>query len=57
VDLHPNLITYFDKEEDADFVYLAIEKCEGNLDNLVTLMKLVKKDPATWGNIPLSEIY
>lgn len=35
VDLHPNLITYFDKEEDNDFVYLAIEKCEGNLENLV----------------------
>jgi serine/threonine-protein kinase/endoribonuclease IRE1 len=41
VDLHPNLITYYDKEEDKDFVYLAIEKCEGNLEHFVELMKAV----------------
>lgn len=41
MDLHPNVITYYDKEEDKDFVYLAIEKCEGNLENLVELMKAV----------------
>jgi len=39
VDLHPNLITYYDHEQDKDFVYLALERCEGNLENLVELMK------------------
>lgn len=43
VDLHPNLITYYDKEEDKDFVYLAIEKCEGNLENYVELMKYARQ--------------
>jgi serine/threonine protein kinase len=42
VDLHPNLITYYDKHEDRDFIYLAIEKCDGNLENLIELMKAAK---------------
>ena len=45
VDLHPNLITYYDKHEDRDFIYLAIEKCEGNLENLIELMKEIKSCP------------
>ena len=45
VDLHPNLITYYDKHEDRDFIYLAIEKCEGNLENLIELMKEIKSSP------------
>jgi serine/threonine protein kinase len=45
VDLHPNLITYYDKHEDRDFIYLAIEKCEGNLENLIELMKEIKASP------------
>ena len=59
VDLHPNLLTYFDKEEDRDFVYLAIEKCEGNLENLVEFMKEVKKAPLSedWHSLPLGAIY
>ena len=59
VDLHPNLITYYDKEEDRDFVYLAIEKCEGNLENLIDLMKAVKKGPSSneWHNLPLAQLY
>jgi hypothetical protein len=53
------LITYYDKEEDKDFVYLAIEKCEGNLENLVELMKFSKKDPTNkdWIDMPLGKIY
>jgi serine/threonine-protein kinase/endoribonuclease IRE1 len=57
VDLHPNLITYFNKEEDEHFVYLAIEKCEGNLDNLVQLMKVGKKDKKLWDTLPLSNVF
>jgi serine/threonine-protein kinase/endoribonuclease IRE1 len=53
VDLHPNLITYYDREECRDFVYLAIEKCEGNLENLVELMKLSIKSPKDWNKMPL----
>ena len=59
VDLHPNLITYYDHEEDRDFVYLAIEKCEGNLENLVELLK-VYRDPiekSKWTQLILSSIY
>jgi serine/threonine protein kinase len=41
VDLHPNLITYYDHEYDNDFVYLAIEKCDGNLENYIELMKAI----------------
>jgi len=44
VDLHPNLITYFDKEEDDNFVYLVLEKCEGNLDHLVHLLQIPQRD-------------
>ena len=55
VDLHPNVITYYDKEEDKDFVYLAIEKCEGNLENLVELMKAVTlTEESEWKNLPLA---
>lgn len=42
VDLHPNLINYYDTQVDKDFVFLAIEKCEGNLENLVELIKQVR---------------
>lgn len=59
VDLHPNLITYYDKHEDKDFVYLAIEKCEGNLENLIDLMKIVKQSPSSgeWQNTSLGKLY
>eukprot|EP00347_Sterkiella_histriomuscorum_P021552 403333575 len=58
VDLHPNVITYYDKEEDKDFVYLAIEKCEGNLENLVELMKAVTlTEESEWKNLPLAQLY
>ncbi len=58
VDLHPNVITYFDKEEDRDFLYLAIEKCEGNLENLVELMKATKATEfEEWKNLPLASMY
>lgn len=60
VDLHPNLITYFDKHEDRDFIYLAIEKCEGNLENLIELMKEIKSAPpgnTDWHNKTLGSLY
>ena len=60
VDLHPNLITYYDKHEDRDFIYLAIEKCEGNLENLIELMKEIKSSPPDnfdWHNKTLGALY
>jgi hypothetical protein len=60
VDLHPNLITYYDKHEDKDFIYLAIEKCEGNLENLIELMKEIKESPpynTDWQNKVLGALY
>ena len=51
VDLHPNVMTYFDKEEDENFVYLALEKCEGNLENLIHLMMASPQDR---NNLPLA---
>lgn len=60
VDLHPNLITYYDKHEDRDFIYLAIEKCEGNLENLIELMKEIKTSPpgnTDWHMKTLGSLY
>ncbi|CDW79003.1 serine threonine-protein kinase endoribonuclease ire2 [Stylonychia lemnae] len=58
VDLHPNVITYYDNEYDKDFVYLAFEKCEGNLENLVELMKAITQtDQQEWKVLPLANIY
>lgn len=54
MDLHPNLINYYDTQVDKDFVYLAIEQCEGNLENLVDLMKLVKQKAAPESFEPMS---
>ncbi len=60
VDLHPNLITYYDKHEDKDFIYLAIEKCEGNLENLIELIKEINSVPpgnTVWHNKILGSLY
>lgn len=35
VDLHPNLLTYFHQERDKNFIYLAVEKCEGDLEHFI----------------------
>jgi serine/threonine-protein kinase/endoribonuclease IRE1 len=43
VDLHPNLLTYFHQEKDELFIYLAVEKCEGDLEHLVNLMKIYQR--------------
>lgn len=43
VDLHPNILTYFHQESDKNFIYLAIEKCEGDLEQLIRLMKMYKE--------------
>ena len=42
MDLHPNLLTYFHQEKDDTFIFLAIEKCEGDLEHLVNLMRLFR---------------
>jgi len=36
-------LTYFHQERDKNFIYLAIEKCEGDLEQLVRLMKIYKE--------------
>ena len=57
VDLHPNLVTYYDHEADKDFVYLALERCEGNLENLVELMKAAEEGSDQWRAMPLSAVF
>lgn len=49
VDLHPNLLTYFHQESDQNFIYLAIEKCEGDLECFLQLMNL--PDDADWEDL------
>ena len=34
-DQHPNMLRYYAKEEDNDFVYIALERCNGTLLDLV----------------------
>jgi len=36
-DAHPNIVWYFDMEEDNDFLYIAIEECAGNLEDLIKM--------------------
>ena len=48
VDLHPNILTYFHQERDKNFIYLAIEKCEGDLEQLIRLMKIYKEQGTTF---------
>jgi hypothetical protein len=59
VDLHPNLLNYYDREQDKDFIYLAIEKCEGNLEDLISLIAKAKTNPnpEDISKLPLSNIY
>ena len=49
VDLHPNLLTYFHQESDQNFIYLAIEKCEGDLEAFLQLMNL--PEDADWNDL------
>jgi serine/threonine protein kinase len=35
-DQHPNVVRYYSKEDDADFIYLALERCASSLTDLVT---------------------
>jgi len=59
VDLHPNVLTYYDKHQDQNFIYLAIEKCEGNLENLIEIMKAIKLNPKDthWHTFSLGNLY
>ena len=34
-DEHPNVVRYFAREECGDFVYLALERCDGNLADYI----------------------
>jgi len=34
-DNHPHVLRYFTKEEDGEFVYIALEKCAGSFDQLI----------------------
>ena len=36
IDQHPNILRYFAKEEDDDFIYLGTELCECSLATLIT---------------------
>ncbi|XP_054823233.1 serine/threonine-protein kinase/endoribonuclease IRE1a isoform X2 [Prosopis cineraria] len=36
-DYHPNIVRWFGVENDQDFVYLALERCSCNLDDLIQL--------------------
>ena len=35
IDQHPNILKYFAKEEDENFIYIGTELCEGNLATFV----------------------
>ena len=34
-DQHPNVLRYYAKEEDASFIYIALEKCAGSIQDLI----------------------
>ena len=34
-DLHPNILRYFGMEQSADFIYLALQLCQTNLQDLI----------------------
>lgn len=59
MDLHPNLLNYYYREEDRDFIYLAIEKCEGNLEDLINLISQAKSspNPEEISKLPLGSVY
>lgn len=38
-DAHPNIVRYFDMEEGEDFLYIAIEECAGNLEDLIKMAR------------------
>ena len=35
IDRHPNILRYFAKEEDENFIYIGTELCEGNLASFI----------------------
>jgi cell division protein FtsB len=41
-DTHPNVVRYYSKDEDHQFVYLVLEHCEGNLHELTINFNLNK---------------
>jgi len=38
-DAHPNIVRYYDMEEGEDFLYIAIEECAGNLEDLIKMAR------------------
>ena len=38
-DSHPNIVRYYDMEEDEDFLYIAIEECAGSLEDFIRMAR------------------
>jgi len=45
-DRHPNIVRWYGVECDHDFVYLALERCTCNLDDLIHLYSDISENPA-----------
>ena len=45
-DHHPNIVRWHGVEYDQDFVYLALERCTCNLDDLIQIYSDISEDPA-----------
>ncbi|XP_058777674.1 serine/threonine-protein kinase/endoribonuclease IRE1a-like [Vicia villosa] len=44
-DFHPNIVRWYGVEYDQDFVYLALERCACNLDDLITIYSDMSENP------------
>ena len=44
-DRHPNILKYFAREENKDFIYIGTELCEGNLAKFIKDQNLRQKMP------------
>ncbi|CAJ1930690.1 unnamed protein product [Sphenostylis stenocarpa] len=45
-DRHPNIVRWYGVEYDHDFVYLALERCTCNLDDLIHMYSDISENPA-----------
>ncbi|XP_027360519.1 serine/threonine-protein kinase/endoribonuclease IRE1a-like isoform X2 [Abrus precatorius] len=45
-DRHPNIVRWYGVEYDHDFVYLALERCTCNLDDLIHIYSDISESPA-----------
>ncbi|CAI8588459.1 unnamed protein product [Vicia faba] len=44
-DFHPNIVRWYGVEYDQDFVYLALERCACNLDDLISIYSDMSENP------------